>query len=270
MRSKMTLLKESILLVEDDEFNSELLKRRLETLGYGVTTSKTGSKALELLKANKFNLVLLDIMLPDINGDILLHKIKIDPALNNTQVIMVTANSDREMVLKCIDAGAIDYLIKPFSMPIVKTRIWRCLKNAKTESKLNTTSSPFENSKILLIDDQELNRDILAHRLKKSGYQISSFTNGQEALEALKHERFDLVLLDIMMPDISGIDVLKKIRKLDANNDTPVIMITALDDTEIINECMEVGADDYILKPFNTTLLKLRISSCLQSRMYSE
>lgn len=73
-----------------------------------------------------------------------------------------------------------------------------------------------------------------------------------------------------MMPDISGIDVLKKIRSGHKHNNTPVIMITALEDVETVNECIDAGADDYIMKPLNTTLLKLRIASCLQSRNSAE
>lgn len=262
----MTLATTSILIVEDDELNCELLKRRLEEDYHHITTATTGEQALELIKVEKFDLVLLDIMLPDTNGLLLLDKIKKDPNLNSTQVIMVTANGDREMVLKCNEAGAIDYLIKPYSIAIVKSRIWSCLKNAYIQSKEKFDDNDFKNLKILLVDDQELNRDVLAHRLKKTGCQIYSVTNGTEALNTLKNEKFDLILLDILMPDISGIDVLKEIRNDPEHKGTPVIMITAIDEIKTVNECMEAGADDYIIKPFNTTLLKLRISSCLQSR----
>lgn len=259
----MTLIAANILIVEDDDLNCELLKRRLTNDGYKITTASSAKDAIQLLETSKFDLILLDIMLPDMNGDMVLEKIKSDPVLAHIPVIMVSANGEREMVLKCIDSGAIDYLVKPFSMSVVSPRISRCLKNAS--STIN--NDRLKHSKILLADDQELNRDVLAHRLKKSGYQISSFTNGYEALSVLRNETFDLILLDIMMPDISGIEVLKEIRKLNNHRDTPVIMLTALDTIETIDECMKSGADDYILKPFNTSLLKLRISSCLQSRM---
>ena len=258
----MTLQIASILIVDDDELNCELLKRRLEVDDHHITTVTTGTEALETLHKKKFDLVLLDITLPDINGVEVLKTIKKDPELDSTQVMMFTANGDREMVLRCIDAGAIDYLTKPFSLLLVKLRVWRSLKNASIQTKEN---DPVD-SKVLLIDDQELNRDVLAHRLTKCGYHISKATNGYEALDILQKEKFDLILLDIMMPDISGIEVLKKIRQINEHKITPVIMITAMDDIETVNECMEAGADDYTTKPYNTALLKLRISSCLQSR----
>lgn len=255
----MTLTAAPILIVEDDELSCELLQRRLENDGYDISTASTAKEALELINTSKFELVLLDIMLPDMNGDVVLKKIKSNPNLTKTQVIMVSANGEREMVLKCIDDGAIDYLIKPFSMTLASLRISRCLKNANIHT--NSDENIYKDSKILIADDQELNRDVLAHRLKKSGYHISSYDNGHDTLNALKNDTFDLILLDIMMPDISGIDVLKEIRQF--KNNTPIIMLTAIDDIETIDECIVAGADDYILKPVNTTLLKLRISSCL-------
>lgn len=262
----MTLLTANILIVEDDELSRELLKRRLQADNHTISTASTGKKALNLLKKQKFNFILLDIMLPDIDGVTVLDKIKNDLKLDTTQVIMITANNDREMVLKCIDAGAIDYFIKPYSISLVKLRIWRYLKNSNKQ----IAEKELSGSKILLVDDQELNRDVLAHRLIKSGYQITSVSNGHEAISILENENFDLILLDIMMPDISGIDVLNIIRSGDKHNNTPIIMITALEDVKTVNECIDAGADDYIMKPLNTTLLKLRIASCLQSRNPAE
>lgn len=255
----MALLTANILIVEDDELNCELLKRRLEAAKYKVSTVSTGTQALKLITEQKFDLVLLDIMLPDINGVKVLEQIKQDPNNASLQIIMLTANSEREMVLKCLDGGAADYLTKPFSMSIVKERIQRNLENVFSQQY------DINSSKILLVDDQELNRDVLAHRLQKIGYEVTSVTDGSAALDILKTEVFDLIMLDIMMPNISGIDVLKKLRKMPEHNDSAVIMVTALDDVGIINECMEAGANDYLTKPLNTVLLKLRISSCLQS-----
>ena len=262
----MSLLPASILIVDDEELNSELLKRKLVDDGHHITVASNGKDALELTKIEKFDLILLDIMLPDINGVTVLEEIRKNSKLDLTQVMMVTANGDREMVLRCIEAGATDYLVKPYAMPIVKSRIWRCLKNAHVQSSISYGNVDIEDANILLVDDQELNRDVLAHRLYKSGYTITSVANGKEALETLGNNYFDLVLLDIMMPDISGVDVLKEIRRSGNHSNTPVIMVTALDDIDTINECMEAGADDYIMKPLNTTLLKIRMSSCLQSR----
>ena len=255
----------SILIVDDEELNRTLLTRKLEEEGHRLFSCEKGEDALELIQLQKFDIILLDIMLPDINGITVLEKIRSNPELDDTHVIMVTASGDRETVLNCIDAGATDYIAKPFSMLIVKSRIQRCLK--KSYSHLfyedNVQQEPAREIEILLVDDQELNRDVLAHRLKKNGYKITCVANGFEALELLGNTRFDLVLLDVMMPDISGIEVLKKIRSTEKYNEMPVVMVTAKDDMNTINECMQAGANDYILKPLNTQLFKIRMASCL-------
>lgn len=248
----------SILIVEDEELNRTLLERKLKEDGYNVTSCATGAAALALANREKFDLILLDIMLPDMNGVEILKSLKNNPDLLHTVVIMVTANDDRETVMQCIDIGAADYLAKPYSMLIVKSRIRHAL-NIGSSSK----DEAMKSAKILLVDDQELNRDVLAHRLKKCGSEITCVSDGRSALQELESTLFDLILLDIMMPDISGIDVLKNIRKEGTNMETPVIMVTALDDMDTVNECMHAGADDYILKPLNTALLKIRVSSCL-------
>lgn len=254
----MNLNVKTILIVEDDELNRTLLKRRLDDEGYNISVCENGLDAINLATEQKFDLILLDLKLPDISGLQVLIDIKNNPDLEKTHIIMVTANDERETVLQCIEKGATDYLIKPFAMPVVKARVQRCLNNLYE----NKDKPPGTN--ILLVDDQELSRDVLAHRLKKNGYKIKCVSNGAEAFAVLANNHFDLILLDILMPDISGVDILKSIRSEGHHKETPVIMVTALDDMETVNQCMHFGADDYILKPLNTELLKIRISSCLQ------
>lgn len=261
----MTTKKASILIVEDEELNRDLLTKKLQDEGHSVSSCVCGLDALELLKIERFDIILLDIMLPDINGIQILEEIRNNPALDDTHVMMVSASDDRETVMKCIEAGATDYIAKPFSMHIVTSRINRCLKKVYSKILHDAISENIKvkSAKILLADDQELNRDVLAHRLKKSGYLITCVNSGHEALTAIENESFDLVLLDIMMPDLSGIEVLNRIRQSDLHKKLPVMMVTAMDDMKTINECMQAGANDYILKPLNTQLFKIRMATCL-------
>lgn len=252
----MSLEEFSVLIVEDDELNRTLLERRLKSNKFNVTCCSNGTDALSLAEKGSIKLILLDINLPDINGIEVLEKIKSNPQTKHIKVIMVTADDDRETVLHCIEKGAADYLIKPFSMRIVNERIKRCALKASVSNVNKETN-------ILLVDDQELNRDVLAHRLRKHGYNITCVSNGETALNTLNNEKFDLILLDIMKPDMSGVDVLKSIRTSGQHQKTPVIMVTALDNMDTVNECMDHGADDYLTKPLNTELLKIRVSSCL-------
>ena len=121
-------------------------------------------------------------------------------------------------------------------------------------------------SSLLVVDDNEMNRDMLVRRLKPLGYQVDTACDGGQALEMLQKGTYDLVLLDIMMPVMDGFEVLQQMKLQQRLKSVPVIMITALDDTSSAARCIDMGAEDYLTKPFDPTLLKARISSCLERK----
>jgi putative two-component system response regulator len=123
---------------------------------------------------------------------------------------------------------------------------------------------------LLVVDDNEMNRDLLLRRLGNSGFQLLSASNGEEALQALRQKAFDLVLLDIMMPVLDGYETLKQMQQDAELRRVPVIMITALDDVDSAVRCIEMGAVDYITKPFNPVLLKARVDASLERKRLSD
>jgi adenylate cyclase len=119
---------------------------------------------------------------------------------------------------------------------------------------------------VLVVDDNEMNRDLLSRRLQRQGFTIMMAEDGQQALDKMRSQSFDLVLLDVMMPQMNGYQVLEYL-KADTNlRHIPVIMISALDDMDSVVRCIELGAEDYLFKPFNQTLLKARIGACLEKK----
>jgi two-component system sensor histidine kinase/response regulator len=124
-------------------------------------------------------------------------------------------------------------------------------------------ASGTEKGFILVVDDDEGNRDVLSRRLELQGYSVDTAENGERALEMLGDDTFDLVLLDILMPGTDGYEVLRQIKGDDRLINIPVIMISALEDVELVARCIEMGAEDYLSKPFNPTLLSARIGACL-------
>ncbi|MEZ4643661.1 MAG: response regulator [Chloroflexota bacterium] len=121
-----------------------------------------------------------------------------------------------------------------------------------------------EQALILIVDDNEMNRDILARRLKRQGYETVMAENGVVALEMVRQHPFDLMLLDIMMPEMNGFQVLEHLKANAEWRDIPVIVISAADDMDSIVRCVELGAEDYLPKPYNTLLLKARIGASLE------
>lgn len=121
-------------------------------------------------------------------------------------------------------------------------------------------------SLILVVDDNEMNRDMLSRRLKRLGHATMVAEDGQKALEAIQENDFDLVLLDIMMPNLNGYDTLEQIKSDPVTQHVPVIMISAVDDLESVVRCIELGAEDYLFKPFNPVLLKARVGASLEKK----
>lgn len=119
---------------------------------------------------------------------------------------------------------------------------------------------------ILVVDDSSVNRDILTHRLMRDGYEVLTAENGAQALEMAAANPPDLILLDILMPGLNGYQVLETLKQDSRLRDVPVIMISALDELESVVRCIEMGADDYLAKPFNAVLLKARIGSSLEKK----
>lgn len=117
---------------------------------------------------------------------------------------------------------------------------------------------------ILVVDDDPMNRELLCRRLVRGGYRAASVSSGKEALEAMRQQRFDLVLLDYMMPELSGLETLEIIKESPQLRTVPVIMLSASDASEIMVKCILSGAEDYIGKPFNPVLLIARINAALE------
>jgi class 3 adenylate cyclase len=113
-----------------------------------------------------------------------------------------------------------------------------------------------------------MNRDVLARRLEKQGYEIESAGDGRRAMEMILAEpgRFDLILLDIMMPFMNGFEVLERLKGDESLRHIPVIMISAMDDIESVVRCIQLGAEDYLPKPFNPTLLRARVGATLEKK----
>ena len=123
-----------------------------------------------------------------------------------------------------------------------------------------------EGGRILVVDDNEINRDMISRRLIRQGYTPFTAHNGREALERLRAEPFDLVLLDILMPEMNGYQVLEQLKHDAVLRHIPVIMISALDEIDSVVRCIEIGAEDYLPKPFNPVVLRARIGASLEKK----
>jgi len=258
----------SLLIVDDNAMNRDMLARRLEREGYNITAASGGEEALRLVHEQEFDLVLLDILMPDIDGYKVLEQLKADVRTREIPVVMLTAVHEMDSVVRCFEMGVEDYLTKPFNIPFVKSRISSCLRSTTVKEKTEDRERQPEDEedRLLIVDDNAMNRDLLARRLGREGYHITTAVGGRQALELVEKDRFDLILLDILMPDMDGYEVLEKLKHDDATRDIPVIMLTAVHEVESVKHCIDLGAEDYLIKPFNAVLLKSRIAATLLSK----
>ncbi|HFC76643.1 MAG TPA: response regulator [Candidatus Moranbacteria bacterium] len=137
------------------------------------------------------------------------------------------------------------------------------IHNITIEDDINYLS---QNASLLVVDDGENNRELLSRRLKKEGFEVEEAENGLQALEKIRDKKFDLVLLDIIMPEINGYQVLEAIKTDEYLTQIPVIMISALDEIDSVVHCIEMGAEDYLQKPFNQVILNAKISATLERK----
>lgn len=134
----------------------------------------------------------------------------------------------------------------------------------------NTKHGKVQIGHILVIDDELANREVLSRQLERQGHSVRAVASASETFEALKQERFDLVLLDILMPDTNGIEVLARIKQDPGMRDMPVVMVSGLRETDAIVKCISAGAEDYLPKPIDPVLLHARVDACLERLRWRE
>ena len=211
--------KGKILIIDDDINFLDLIDRRLSKEGYLVFTANNGKSGL--IKANKLvpDIIILDIVMPDMDGWTVYKKLKRTPLLAQIPVIIVTIG-DYEKMAK--DFGVVDFLAKPIK--------WKTLNVILSKYKIIGKSKH-----ILVIDDDSATRIILRKMLVKDGWRVDEAENGKVALDRIKKEKPELILLDLLMPVMDGFKFLKVIKGKDSLTDIPIIVITSKDLT----------ADDY-------------------------
>ncbi len=247
----------SILVIDDNLSNRELLTHRLSKESYHTCAAGSAEEAFSIMDIQKFDCILLDLNMPGMDGFEFLMRVKSNPVTEHIPVLVVTGIKDRDAVLTCLDYGAADYLLKPYDFKKINSRVWQCLKDKKQFDWSNSGEmTKNDNYNILIIDDNDLNYEILSMRLKKLGFRSDYASNSQDGIQRLKVKPIDLLFLDIMMPNIDGIETLKQIREYPPFNDLYIVMISSIDNEEVIQQCLDLGAEDYITKPFHPGLLK--------------
>jgi two-component system sensor histidine kinase/response regulator len=266
-----------ILVVDDIAAIRNIIVQQLRTLGYSkIQTASNGDEALRILNLCSPKLIITDWSMPVMNGLELLLAVRQDPRLKDIPVIIVSAEMQRDYVMRAIQAGVKDFLFKPFK----PEELARKVRNALTNS-YNTPNSPDRNAEmvgsksehkrptVLVVDDTPFNLKMVAGLLQDQ-YQIKVSANGQRAIAVCQTAAPDLVLLDVMMPEIDGFEVCRRLKADPRTAHVPIIFLTAIGDADKIAEGFELGAVDYVTKPIEPVILKARVAAAIRISLNHE
>jgi len=251
------------LVVDDNETNRRILGQMLTNWGLRVTVADSGQRALELMteaseSGRGFDLVLLDGHMPHMDGFELAKSIRNTPELAGATIMMLTSAGHRGDASRCRELGVSAYLIKPIKQSTLFDAIVSVLGGAKCSERLQTPlvtrHSVREARKrfhVLLAEDNPVNQTLAVRLLQKHGHTVVVASNGVEALRALDKESFDLVLMDVQMPEMGGFEATDHIRQREkiSGTRTPIIAMTAHAMKGDRERCLAAGMDGYVAKP---------------------
>jgi PAS domain S-box-containing protein len=238
------------LVVEDTQSAADQLVRYLQELRIDARVHPQGDGALALACSLQPDVILLDLLIPRPTGWKVLAQLKADPRTRDIPVIIVSVVDERA---KGLAAGAAEYLVKPISRGMLQ-QVLRSVAAAREAARQTLASAPQPQvapfgPRILLAEDNEANIQSLQEYLSAKGYEVIIARTGREAIARAAEERVDIILMDIQMPEIDGIEAIRRLRAAPNTAITPIIALTALAMPGDRERCLEAGADDYLTKP---------------------
>ncbi|MCL2265103.1 MAG: response regulator [Treponema sp.] len=248
--------RKKIIYVDDVKYSLVSVKSRIGER-YDVFPAESAAKLFEYLEYFRPDLILLDVNMPDIDGYEAIKSLKTDERFTDIPVIFLTGNSDRESVVKGLSLGAADYVIKPFNvLKLIGTIEYHLDPNKGKEvyDEDDTTNKP----SVLIVDDVSSMLRAMQYALHDR-YNVSILSKSEDAIDFLRNKTPELILLDYLMPVINGFELIPIIRNLPEHKDTPIIIITTEGTPEHVNEAMNLGASDFIVKPFKPNELNNKV-----------
>ncbi|MCL2763854.1 MAG: response regulator [Treponema sp.] len=255
--SEITGTRKKIIYVDDVNYSLMTVKTRLSD-HYEVYPADSVLKMYEFLENIKPDLILLDVNMPDIDGYEAIKSLKADERYINIPVIFLTGNSDRESVVKGLSLGAVDYVIKPFTTVKLVESIENHLNPPKRKESSDDEGNDGKPS-ILVVDDVSSMLRAMQYALHDR-YKVFILSKSEDVLDFLRTKKVELIMLDYLMPVLSGFDLIPLIRALPDQKDVPIIIITTEGTSDHVSEAISLGASDFIVKPFKPKELNDKVA----------
>jgi PAS domain S-box-containing protein len=267
-----------VLVVDDNYTNRRILQGMLARWEMKVTLVEGGEEALaELSRAREagepYGLILTDLLMPKMDGFGLIELIRQRPNLSTATIMMLTSAGQRGDAAHCRELGVAAYLMKPIRQSELREAIARVVGAREqqhavpliTRFSLATALAPATCLRVLLAEDNLVNQKVVTHLLEKRGHRVVVASNGREALDALEKETFDLVLMDVQMPDMDGLETTAAIREKEKESGAhqPVVALTANAMKGDREQCLVAGMDSYLTKPIRSDELDALLATYL-------
>lgn len=284
---------ERILIVDDEPGSREVLEAMVTQAGFDVAQVADGPAALTHIAETPPDLILLDVLMPGMSGLEVCQRLKRDPATSAIPIIVVTAVGEMAVKEDALRSGADDFLTKPVQSDDLQARVSAMLKVRRFRADIDRTLAYIHEletarhaqrrtsltqlfawappeppqaarAAVLLVDDEALSRDFYGDLFAEHGFQVFAVGSGAETLEVAQRMPLDAVVLDIVMPGMSGLEVLDRLRRHDP--DLPVVMLTAHPNSQNSIASLKLGAFDFIAKGFDHNLVIFTLHRAVRHR----
>jgi len=274
-----------ILIVDDEPMNIKLLEAQIPQDLYEITRAYNGVEGLQKVSQNPPDLILLDIMMPGMDGYEVTRKLKNDPDFKYIPIILITAFGGIENKIKGLIAGADEFLNKPVQRVELLARIRSLVLFRELQEQSSSRSqvkglykggsedqeSPGVRSipqKVLVVEEDAVESKLIHNYLKELPLDLEFISNGTDALASMQKNSIDLILLDMVLPGLNGFEICHQSKKNDQTRNTQILVTTSLSDLESKAKVFELGADDILIKPINAYELRVRVKTLLRKKIY--
>ncbi|MCB1551280.1 MAG: response regulator, partial [Alphaproteobacteria bacterium] len=276
-----------VLVVDDILPNVKLLEAKLMAEYYEVVTALNGPEALKKIVECNPDVVLLDVMMPGMDGFEVCRQIKANPLTAHIPVVMVTALTDVEDRVRGLENGADDFLSKPVNDVALMARVrslvrlkmtideWRARESTAsqlgvTDEALTVMTQPVEQAQILVLEDMAFDANRIVDAMGRDQNAVSVVTSGMDALKEIAVKDFDLIFLSLNLKNEDGARFCAHLRSNERSRSTPIVMLGNDTDLEKIAHCLEIGAHDYILRPLDRNEMLARCRTQIRRKRFQD